>query len=157
MKKLTVIIMVLMGLNTFAAINIGYIDTQEITAKYTKMQEIQKRLIAKKTEMEKELETEKKKIEKKEMSMMSVVAKPSEKEKNELAVIKKEYNTKALNYEKKLQDLQISELNAVKLEIEKACKTVATSKKLDTIVDKAAVLYGAVDVTDDVIKVLNKK
>lgn len=156
MKKLALVLIISLSTMVMGATNVGYIDIQEISAKYSRMESIQKRLIAKKSDMEKELGTDKKAIEKKEMQLMNVGAKPSDKDKKELEEMKKNFNKKAQSYEMKLMELQKTELENAKLEIEKACQSVAKAKKLDTIIDKAAVLYGAVNVTADVIKILEK-
>ena len=42
-------------------------------------------------------------------------------------------------------------------EIDLAVRTVATAKKITVVVDKTAIFYGGVDITEDVIQELKKK
>ena len=42
-------------------------------------------------------------------------------------------------------------------DIDIAIRTVATAKKITVVVDKTALFYGAVDITDDVVQELKKK
>ncbi|MDR0764837.1 MAG: OmpH family outer membrane protein [Synergistaceae bacterium] len=42
-------------------------------------------------------------------------------------------------------------------EIDLAVRTIATAKKITVVVDKTALFYGAVDITDDVVQELKKK
>ena len=42
-------------------------------------------------------------------------------------------------------------------EIDLAVRTVATAKKITVVVDKTALFYGGIDITDDVVQELKKK
>ena len=53
--------------------------------------------------------------------------------------------------EKKQKDLEEMS-NKLKTQVEDAIKDVAKDKKLEVVVDKQAVLFGGMDITDDVIK-----
>jgi outer membrane protein len=67
-------------------------------------------------------------------------------------------------FQKELQEMQVKgeqELNTARTalysDIEKAAKTVAAEKKLDTVFNKQALLFGGTDITTEVEKELTKQ
>lgn len=65
--------------------------------------------------------------------------------------IQKEFSAK----EERVYNLKVAKEKEIKNDILNASKAVATSKKLDVIVDYSVVYAGGVDVTNDIIQYLN--
>jgi len=65
--------------------------------------------------------------------------------------IQKEFKTK----EQRIYDLKVQKEKEIRTNVLAASKAVATSKKLDVILDYAVVYAGGVDVTNDIIQYLN--
>ena len=68
-----------------------------------------------------------------------------------------EQRTKAQNLVKTKQSQLEDGREKLKKEVDKAIKDIAGEKKIDVIFDKQAVLFGGMDITDDVSKKLLKK
>ena len=60
-------------------------------------------------------------------------------------------------YRKKLQDKQSELIKPITESINKAIAAVGKTKGLAVVVDKNAVVYGGLDITQDVAKQLQKK
>ena len=84
----------------------------------------------------------------------------------EVAALKNPDDQKKLEdkYNKELQrrvDLfrqdQLTKINNIESNVAAAIKTVAEKRKLGTILRKDSIIFGGLDVTDDVLSVLNQK
>lgn len=127
------------------AYTIGYVDTAKVLQTYKgaktaqaqmqkELQEYQAAFVDRQKKIQEAQKAGKSQAELKEMT---------EKFEKELAPLKE----KATNLEQRLS-------KDVKSKIEAKINAIAKNKKVDVVVDKAVVLYGGVDLTNDVIKAL---
>ena len=65
--------------------------------------------------------------------------------------VQKEFTAKA----EKINTLTMQKEKTIRDNILAACKSVATAKKLDAVLDSNVVFAGGVDVTNDIIQILN--
>ena len=65
--------------------------------------------------------------------------------------VKKEFEAKA----EKINTLTAQKEKTIRDNVLAACKSVAATKKLEAIVDSAVIYAGGVDVTNDIIQILN--
>ncbi|MBR4401385.1 MAG: OmpH family outer membrane protein [Synergistes sp.] len=124
----------LMAGAVFAADAVGTITTQKIMFQHPKFEQVQKQL--------KDISATKQK------EAQSAIDKETDDKK------------KAQIYQSKRQELAVEEqklMDPIFKDINLAIRTVANQKKLTVIVDKEAVFFGGVDITDDVIAELKKK
>ena len=117
----------------YADEKIGVADMQKVLMKHPKFESVGKRIEAVYRAKEKELK--------------EAIEKVTDKKAGAEMVEKK--RREAAQEEMKLKEPIYKEIRA-------AIRTVAKSKGLTTILDSAAVLFGGMDVTDDIIKELNK-
>ncbi len=99
-----------------------------------------------------------------ELNTLSNKTDPSEQERGRLRELRDLGNkneasarTAADDYNQQLEKRQKELSDKITSDIQAAIAKVAQQKGLATVVDKIAVLYGGIDVTEDVIKVLNGK
>ncbi|MBR4749632.1 MAG: OmpH family outer membrane protein [Abditibacteriota bacterium] len=105
----------------------------------------------------KELQDENKKREA-EYTTLSQANPPSDEQKKRIDELSQMQKKSAANLEnvkesmtKTMEELFMAKQAALDAQIAKACEAVAAEKKLSVIVLKSAVLYGGVDVTEDVL------
>lgn len=117
-----------------ASDKMGCVDPQKIMFQHPKFEQIQKQI--------KEVTT------KKQNEAKAAIDKESDEKKK--AEIFQKKRQEAANEERKLMEPLFKDINL-------AIRTVANAKKLTVIVDKSAVFYGGVDITEDVITELKRK
>ena len=131
---LAVVAALFMAGSAFAADVIGTISTQKIMFQHPKFEQVQKQLKDITASKQKEAQT--------------AIDKESDDKK------------KAQIYQSKRQELAKEEQKLMEplfKDINLAIRTVANQKKLTVVVDKEAVFYGGIDITDAVIAELKKK
>ena len=118
----------------FADEKIGVADMQKIVYKHPRFEQVSKRIEAVYRSKEQELKTALEKVTDKKVGAETVEKKRRE----------------AAQEEIKLKEPIFKEIRA-------AIRTVAKSKNLTVVLDAGAVHFGGIDVTEDIIKELNKK
>lgn len=139
-KKLA-IMMALVAVMSFMVANaalaadvMGCVDPQKIMFQHPKFAQIQQQI--------KDI------TDKKQQEAKTAIDKESDDKKK--ADIFQKKRQEAANEERKLMEPLFRDINL-------AIRTVATAKKITVIVDKGAVFFGGVDITNDVITELKKK
>ena len=146
MKKLRLVLSVLFILaaaNSAAqASNIGYADFDKVLKEYNFAKNAYKEIDAKNAELRQYVLDKEKQFK----NIDSPVKKKSFEEKTQ-----KEFNAKT----EKINELTAQKEKAVRDNILSACKSVAASKQLDAVVDGSVIYAGGVDVTNDILEILN--
>ncbi|MDL2297870.1 OmpH family outer membrane protein [Synergistaceae bacterium OttesenSCG-928-D05] len=139
-KKMTKIFLLVFAISVFAAGTafaqdvIGCIDMDKIMFQHPKMEQT--------------LQQVKAAVEAKENEMRAAVEKePDDRKKQEIFNAKR---MEAANEERRLMEPLLKDADL-------AIRTVANAKKITVVVDKGAVLFGGLDITEDVILELKKK
>ena len=120
--------------SAFAADVIGTISTQKIMFQHPKFEQVQKQLKDISGKMQKDAQS----------------AIDQEKDDKKKAQIYQQKRQELAQQEQKLMQPLFQDINI-------AIRTVANQKKLTVVVDKEAVFYGGIDITDEVIAELKKK
>lgn len=124
---------------------VGYVDTAKVLTSYGAARDAQGKMQAELTKYQKAFAERQKKIgeAQKAGKTQAELQKMTEDFEQELKPLK----DKAMNLEAKLAA-------DVKTRIEVVIKKVAVARKVDLVLDKAAVLHGGIDLTSDVVKEL---
>lgn len=124
---------------------IGVVDMQEVSQKYTKAQELASQVKTKEQELQKLRESLQQQL--KAGEKLSPVEKKSLEEK-----LNAQFATKFKEY----REWTMSQEKVIRNDFEKAVQSVAQSQSLDLVLPKQTVLQGGKDITNDVINFLNK-
>ncbi len=150
MRKLKVLFSTLVVTATLSgmafAAEVGVVDIQEISQKYSKAQELATQVKSKETELQKlrdSLVAELKAADEKKMS-------PVEK-KNLEDKLKGQFAAKFKEY----REWTMTQEQAIKSDFDRAIQAVAKNQSLDIVLPSQAVLQGGRDITADVITQLN--
>lgn len=155
MKKLLMIAAgIVMAVNSFAA-TIAYVDPQELLEKYPETRKTQDYLEKKKKEMQGILDTERTKVEEKDQDIKKKGEKATKAEKEELEKMKSEFAKKFEAMQGNLEQLQYNMYEKIKSDINVAISETAKAKKIDIVMDKTVIYYGAEDITKDVLNFLS--
>ncbi|GIW23199.1 MAG: hypothetical protein KatS3mg068_2206 [Candidatus Sericytochromatia bacterium] len=160
MKKILLASFIVLStsLNSFAKDIVGIVDTRKVfensslALEYSKVQkeiqDLQEAYKKKTLDNTKKLEEAKnKKLSEQELSKLQEQF--SKELENERKNADELYEKKRIDFEKLTEQF--------KTDMQKAIEDVAKEKQLQVIVEKQAVLFGGTDITEDVIKKLNKK
>ncbi len=165
MRKVWAILIALGMICSFSSVcfaqdlKIGYVDVLKIFSDYKKTKKYDK-------ELEKKGEAAKKKLEAKLeivnglKSKLSVV-KEDEKDKEEANLVKeaKEYDQLLRKADFDIRKERDEKMREILEDIDKIIKDYSEKNGFDLVVDERAVLYGAkgMDITDEILKIANKK
>ncbi|OGH99228.1 MAG: hypothetical protein A2287_02685 [Candidatus Melainabacteria bacterium RIFOXYA12_FULL_32_12] len=130
------------GLASYAEVAI--VDLDKVISNYSKAQDVSADLKVKEAELQKFLADAQKQLKN--------ANSPVEK-KNLEDRLTNEFKTKADGF----RELQIKEWKEIEDSVFSAIDKAAKSKKLDLVLNKSSVLQGGVDITDQIINLLNKK
>ncbi len=124
--------------------NVGVVDMQEVSQRYTKAQSVAEQIKTKEEELQKLRDSLAGQL--KAGEKLSATEKKSLEEK-----LNKQFAEKFKEY----REWTLSKEQEIREDFEKAVQVVAGTTKLDVILPKQSVLQGGRDVTGDVLKVLN--
>lgn len=156
MKKISAIAM-LVALSTSAlAVKIGYVNSQELFAKYSQTKVIREKLTTKK----KELET---KLKKQEVELQKLQIELQGKGKNATEADKKAFQSKVSAFQKMVRESQMKlsreenkKMSEVERLIEMSIKNVAVADKYNYVLEQGAVKFGGENLTPKVLKIMEK-
>lgn len=126
------------------AAGVGVVDLDKVVSNYSKAEDVSTDLKNKEIELQKFLTDAQKKLKE--------AATPVEKKQLE-DKLTAEFKTRSDSF----KDAQVKEWKQVEDNVYGAINQTAKDQKLDLVLNKASVLVGGTDISDDVIKVLNKK
>ena len=121
---------------------VGIVDLDKVISNYSKAQDVSADLKVKEADLQKFLADAQKQL--------KDAGSPVEK-KNLEDKLSAEFKTKADNY----RELQIKQWKQIEDNVFNAINQVSKEKKLDVILNKAAVLQGGSEITDQVLNLLN--
>ncbi len=140
-KIMALLLALTVGMPAFAE-TIGMVNYRELVSNYSKAKAAMSELEDKSREIQRYL-----------------LDKENEYTKLDSAVQKKNFETQTANALKQKQTdfekTKIKKETEIDAAINAAIKRVAMENKIDTVVDSRTVLYGGIDITDKVLKVLN--
>lgn len=151
MKKITVMVIIFtMAMIVYSAnaATIGYIDGQKVFSSYEKTKKVQEQLKKKEQLLQDEVAKRQKQVEKEKNKNISDgdLRKLVEKFKQEL---EPQQNDMIESQKKMMQEIQD--------DIVKASEAIAKRMGFEVVLDKQIIITGGTDITDEVIKQLNKK
>lgn len=126
---------------------VGKVDTQKVFQNYKDAQEAQSRFRREAQAYQEELADDQKKLEE---------AKKAKKPEDEIAKMQKRFEEDLKPKKSRVEALDRELSGKIKKDIEQVIADVAKSKGIATVLDKQVVLYGGVDLSDEVLKRLNK-
>lgn len=124
---------------------VGYVDTAKVLTSYGAARDAQGKMQAELTKYQKAFAERQKKIGE---------AQKAGKTQAELQKMTEEFERELKPLKDKAMSLEAKLAANVKTRIESVIKKVARARKIDLVLDKAAVLHGGVDLTGDVLKQL---
>ncbi|MEB3196704.1 MAG: OmpH family outer membrane protein [Candidatus Sericytochromatia bacterium] len=126
-----------------SALTIGYVDTAKVLLSYRGARDAQGKMQAELVKYQQAFGERQKKI---------AEAQKSGKTPSELQKMTEEFERELKPLKDKAMSLEARLSGDVKTRIEAVIHRVAAERKLDLVLDKAAVLHGGVDITPEVIK-----
>lgn len=127
------------------AYTVGYVDTLRVLTSYSGAKNAQ-------GQVQKEVIAYQKAFADRQQKIMA--AQKEGKSAAELQKLTEQYEAELAPLKQKAASLDSKLSGEVKIKIEGVIKRIAQARKVDVVVDKAAVLYGGLDLTDDVVKAL---
>ncbi len=127
--------------------SIGYVDTQKVFQGYKDAQTAQNRFRKEAQAYQEDLAEAQKKLEE---------ARKAGKSEAEINKMQKQYEDQLKPKKSRVEALDRELSGKIKKQIESVIGQVAKSKNIPTVVDKQVILYGGVDLTNDVLNRLNK-
>lgn len=143
MKKSILTALLLLYFTVFSFANMGVIDLQSVFKGYREAQKMQ-------TEFSNKEKAFKEKFEKRQAELQAIT---DEKKHSELS---KKYREELEVEQKAILEFNKQSSTKIEANILNAVKKVSRAKALSYVLDKQAVLYGGFDITQDVLKELNK-
>lgn len=140
----------LMGQGALAAApaaNLGFVDAQKVFQNYKAAQEAQGRFRREAQAYQDELAADQRKLEE---------ARRQGKSNEDLAKMQKKFEEELKPKKSKVEGLDRELSGKIKKQIEVVIAEVAKAKNVPTVVDKQVILYGGIDLTDDVVRRLNR-
>jgi len=143
-----------------ASIKVAYVDFQKVFESYYKTVKVNNDLKGKTDDWQKQLDKYKKEIsilkdnyDKKESTLSE-----ADKKKSRAEIMGKlqKYQSLGQDLTGKLKKMQYAEYEKIKEDIQKFISDLGKKEKYTLILDSAAVFFGGVNITDSVIKKLNK-
>lgn len=161
MKKMYLLWVLLFSFSFLeAAIKIAYVNFEKVFEKYYKTEQINEELKKQTKEWQEQLDVRKKEISDLKDDYDKKEAKLSESERQEMRkkIMKKlqEFQELSQDLTKKLQKLQFDKYKKIEDDIINTIKKIQKQNKYDVVLDGKNVLAGGIDITDKVIKELNK-
>jgi outer membrane protein len=124
---------------------VGFVDTAKVLTSYAAARDAQGKMQKELTKYQQAFAERQKKIGE---------AQKSGKTQAELQKMTEEFELELKPLKDKAMNLEAKLAADVKTRIEAVIKKVAVARKVDLVLDKAAVLYGGIDLTNDVVKQL---
>ena len=125
---------------------VGFVETQKVFSRYKTAQEAQSRFRREAQSYQEELAADQRKLEEARKTKSA----------DEVAKMQRRFEAELKPKKDRVEALD-RELSAnIKRKIEGVIAEVAKSKGIATVLDKQVVLYGGVDLTDDVVRRLNR-
>lgn len=131
----------------FAAGNLGYVETQRVFQQYKAAQQAQSRFRHEAQSYQEELAADQRKLEE---------ARKAGKSADEINRMQRRFEEELKPKKTRVEGLDRELSGKIKHQIENVIGEVAKSKGIATVLDKQVVLYGGIDLTDDVVRRLNK-
>jgi outer membrane protein len=143
-----------------SSMRIAYIDFQKVFESYYKTDQVNKDLKGKTDEWQGQLDKYKKEISALKENYDKNESKMSDSDKKkareEIMGKLQKYQSLGQDLTGKLKKLQYSQYEKIKEDIQKFLERFGKREKYNLILDRAVVFYGGTDITDKVIKQLNK-
>lgn len=131
--------------NAAFAYTIGYVDTQKVLQTYTGAQSAQ-------AAMQREIQSYQQQFAARQQKIQA--AQKAGKSPAEIEKLTKQYEAELEPLKQRAANLEAKLSANVKTRIEGKIAVIAKAHHVDVVIDKAAVLYGGVDLTQDVINAL---
>jgi outer membrane protein len=152
MKKISVIIISLLTagimIGSVNAASFGYIDVPKVFSTYEKTKKAQEQIRKKEQNLQDEIATKQKQVEKAKNKGMS-----DEDLKDLVKKLEKELDPKRADITDSKQKIMLE----IQDDIVKAAEATAKKMGIEIVLDKKALITGGIDITDKVIELLNKK
>jgi len=163
-KTLLFLTIVVFAITSMAAtdVKIAVVDFQKIFSSYSKTQDAYETLQLEKTKKQEELTKQETDLKAKKDEMEDdkkkgvITEEEYKKRENDLKVEIIGLQRKLNTFNKEIQEMEKQFMEDIKLEIEKEIEKIAKRKKYTHVLEKTVVFFGAEDITDEVIKELNK-
>lgn len=155
MKKVLIGIMALTCTMAFAE-KIGYVNSQELVARYSKTKQIESNLRREKERLSEQAKQKSVAIQKLELELKAKGAKITEAEKKMYENKLKEYQKFISDSEAKLGKEEYKRMEEIENSMKTAIGTVAKKEKMDYILEAAAVKFGGIDLTSQVLKEMER-
>jgi len=153
MKKL--LIFLVLSISIFA--ETVSVDLDFLLKSHPKLPGVQKELETEKTKLEKSLNTKADKLKAEYGDLVKKGDKITDAEKQSFAKKDKELSEQFMKSQKDLASLEAKKINGLVAEIKTAIGTYAKSKKYDAVVEKKTVYYGKIkDISAEVLKTIKK-
>lgn len=156
MKRLTLLALLATFSTSAFALKVGYVNTQELFARYSQTKTIQQELSNKKKELEQKIQAKGLELQKLEIDLKGKGASVTDAD-------KKAYEKKVEEFQKTIRDSQmkLNQEEAKRMQeidrlINLSIQNVARSDKYDYVIEQGALKFGGENVTQKVLNVMER-
>lgn len=126
---------------------IAFIDSTRILREYNEAQSLLKELAKQEADLNKKILHKRQEIQK---------AKEAKKTDTEIQMMAEKIRLELEPEAKKIEEESTVKSKAIEDKVDEVIKNYSTKSKYDLVVVKEAILYGGTDITDEILKLLNK-
>ncbi|STO31267.1 periplasmic chaperone [Fusobacterium necrogenes] len=156
MRKVAITLMaVTMSISALAE-KIGFVNSQEAFTKYSQTKIIQENLNKEKSRLENEIKQKEVVLQKAQLELQSKGDKISEKEKQDFQKQVEAFQKFVRDSQTKLSKEEYTRMQEIDKAMTTAIQAVAKAGKYDYILEAGAIKFGGIDVTEDVLKAMEK-
>lgn len=156
MKKVAITLMALTLSVSALADKIGFVNSQEAFAKYSKTKVIQENLNKEKNRLENEIKQKEVALQKAQLELQSKGEKITDKEKQDFQKQVEAFQKFVRDSQTKLSKEEYTRMQEIEKTMSTAIQSVAKAGKYDYVLEAGAVKFGGTDITAEVIKTMEK-
>lgn len=156
MKKM-LLLATLAAMSTSAfAIKIGYVSSQELFSRYSQTKVLRDNLNKEKVALESKLQKEEIDLQKMQVELQAKGTKVTDAEKKKFDDKVKSFQKLVAESQGKLSEQEGKKMQEIDRLITISIQNVAKSKKYDYVLEQGAIKFGGENITDEVLKVMEK-
>ncbi len=156
MKKIAITVMALTLSVSALADKVGFVNSQEAFAKYSKTKVIQENLNKEKNRLENEIKQKEVALQKAQLELQSKGEKITDKEKQDFQKQVEAFQKFVRDSQTKLSKEEYTRMQEIEKTMSSAISSVAKAGKYDYVLEAGAVKFGGTDITAEVIKTMEK-
>lgn len=156
MKRLTLLALLATFSTSAFALKVGYVNTQELFARYSQTKTIQQELSNKKKELEQKIQAKGLELQKLEIDLKGKGASVTDADKKAYEKKVEEFQKTVRDSQMKLNQEEAKRMQEIDRLINLSIQNVARSDKYDYVIEQGALKFGGENVTQKVLNVMER-